>query len=39
MVHADVVAAGEYGPEPPRRPNILDQLVAALCDASLEGNP
>ena len=29
----------EYDLDPPRPPNILDQLVAALCDASLEGNP
>ena len=29
----------EYDPDPPGLPNILDQLVAALHDASLEGNP
>ena len=29
----------EYDLEPPGPPNILDQLVAALHDASLEGNP
>ena len=30
----------EYDPETPGPPaNILDQLVAALCDAGLEGNP
>ena len=29
----------EYDLDPPRPPNILDQLVAALCDAGLEGNP
>ena len=29
----------EYDPEPPRPANILNQLVAALCDAGLEGTP
>ena len=29
----------EYDPDPPRPPNILNQLVAALRDAGLEGNP
>ena len=29
----------EYDLDPPRPPNILDQLVATLCDASLEGTP
>ena len=28
-----------YDPEPPGYANILDQLVAALCDTGLEGNP
>ena len=30
--------AREYDPDPPRPPNILDHLVVALHDASLEGN-
>ena len=29
----------EYDLEPPGPANILDQLVATLCDAGLEGNP
>ena len=29
----------EYEPDPPRPSNVLEQLVAALCDADLEGNP
>ena len=29
----------EYAPDPPGPPNILNQLVAALCDASLQANP
>ena len=29
----------EYDLEPPGPANIVDQLVAALCDTSLEGNP
>ena len=31
--------AREYNPEATRQPNILNQLVAALCDTGLEGNP
>ena len=31
--------AREYDPDPPRPPIILDQLVAALHDASLQVNP
>ena len=30
---------GHYDPDPPRHVNILNQLVAALHDAGLEGNP
>ena len=30
---------GHYDPDPPRHVNILDQLVAALCDVGLEGKP
>ena len=29
----------EYGPDPPGPPNILNQLVAAVCEAGLEGDP
>ena len=29
----------EYDPDPPRPPNILNQLVATLHDASLQANP
>ena len=29
----------EYDPDPPRSPNVLNQLVAALHDASLQANP
>ena len=30
---------GEYDLEPPKQPNILNQLEAALHNAGLEGNP
>ena len=29
----------DYDPDPPGPPNILNQLVATLCDASLQANP
>ena len=29
----------EYDPDPPRPPNVLNQLVAALYDAGLQANP